>query len=183
MFIRITMSNLCVFSHTFYAAVFLIRENLWFPWLQNDPRANCLRCDKSQNSEPRNTRNFTDETAPHTVSVLTRKPHRHLPLCACCDFAFFFVLRSVFFVLLCPVFVFFRARFMRPFFLSVKFRITMSRLCAFPHTFYTAIFLFSVKFRVFRGHKCRVHAALSKLRSTRNFTEKTAPRPSKPGCG
>ena len=29
----------------------------------------------------------------------------------------------------------------------------MSSLCVFPHTFYAAIFLFSVKFRVFRGYK------------------------------
>ena len=44
-------------------------------------------------------------------------------------------------------------------------------------------FFLSVKFRVFRGHKCRVHAALSKPRITRNFTDKTAPRPSKSGYG
>ena len=63
------------------------------------------------------------------------------------------------------------------------FCIAMSGLCVFPHTFYAAIFLFSVKFRVFRGYKCRVHATLSKPRNTRNFTDKTAPRPSKSGCG
>ena len=61
-------------------------------------------------------------------------------------------------VLLCPDFVFFRTRFMRSFFLSVKFR-------------------------VFRGHKCRVHATLSKPRNTRNFTDNTAPHSGESGCG
>ena len=64
-------TSLCFSAHVL-CRCFLIRENPWFPWLQNDPGANCLRSDKSQKSEPRNTRNFTDETAPHTVSFLTR---------------------------------------------------------------------------------------------------------------
>ena len=78
-----------LFRTRFYAATSLIRENPCNSWLKNEQVTCCPRCHTSQNQEPRITRVFTDETAPHTVSFLTRKLHRHLPLYACCDFAFF----------------------------------------------------------------------------------------------
>jgi hypothetical protein len=90
-----------VFFRTRLCRHFFIRENPCDPWLQNDPGVNGLRCDKSQISRPRITRNFTDETAPHIVSFLTRKPHRPLPLYACCDFAFSLFCDLFFFVFSC----------------------------------------------------------------------------------
>ena len=91
------VQSLCFSAHVLCRHFSLFREVPCVPWLQNDPGANCLRCDKSQNSEPRNTRNFTDETTSHTVIFLTRKPYRP----ACCDFAFFLCSAGCFFVFSC----------------------------------------------------------------------------------
>jgi hypothetical protein len=94
----ITMSSLCVFPHTFYAAIFLfsVKFRVFRGYKMTRGLIAC-GVTNHKNSEPRNTRNFTDETAPHTVSFLTRKPHRPLPLYACCDFAFFLCSAGYFF--------------------------------------------------------------------------------------
>ena len=61
-FFVLLCSDFVFFAHVSCGHFF--REVPCVPWLQNDPETNCRQCDKPQNLEPRNTRNFTEKTAP-----------------------------------------------------------------------------------------------------------------------